>query len=81
MHARMPLCICMQEIAEAKWMPMAEYGRSHFVEQRPVIQELTKCMEVFVAGQYSGFDTFELAAGPDRPPQVLAHGLQELGKR
>lgn len=66
-----------QEIADAKWMPMAEYRQSAFVKSRPAILELVRCMEGFVQGAYSGFSTTSLAAGDKRPPQLCAHGLDE----
>lgn len=66
----------MQEIADAKWMPMAEYRESAFVKSRPAILELVRCMEAFVAGSYSGFSAASLPAGDQRPEQLCAHGLK-----
>jgi hypothetical protein len=64
----------MQEIAEAQWMPAAEYSASDFVKSMPILSALGSVISGYAKGQYRGFNVRRLGWREGKF-QVLADGI------
>jgi hypothetical protein len=64
----------MQEIAEAQWMPAAEYAASDFVKSMPILSALGSVILGYSQGRYRGFCVRRLG-WREGTFQVLADGL------
>ena len=67
----------MQEIAEAKWMPIGEYAASDFIQGNAAVRALVDTMQAHIERGYQGFQARQLQNRPGRPPQLVATGVHE----
>lgn len=73
-----PSRACVQEIADARWMPMEEYADSDFIRSNAAVRQLVQCMRAYQQGMYSGFAS--TAVLPARAgQQLVVHGLPSGG--
>lgn len=64
----------MQELADARWMPIEEYADTDFIKSNAAVRQLVQCMRGFQQGTYSGFAV--TAVLPSRVgQQLVVHGL------
>ena len=64
----------LQEIAQVKWMPLAEYADAEFIRTQPTMKISVACMQAYQRGMYKGMTAEELR-GTRGGLHLLVHGL------